>query len=547
MATVQDIPFRNIPHQSALFLSYLDLSPSALRFYQHAPTLEDMERLALSELAGRQFPRKEIAAILRRQNEMYGGDTETLCQIDQLEEPDTVAVVTGQQVGLFTGPLYTIYKALTTILISRELRKRGTRAVPIFWMDTEDHDLQEVARRTVMDPGSSVHVIDYQKELFKESVSMRSVGSLQFSDSIRKVVRDYLGYLPDSAWKPQIQALLESTYKPGAGFALSFAQLMQQIFRGSGLIFFDPQDADAKRLTSNVYQKALGEADAIYTALVRRNQELAAAGFHVQVNVLENSTVLFLFANGERRALERRDSGFGLKNSDRVFGIDELQSCAGQTPERFSPNVLLRPLIQDHLFPTLAYVGGSSELAYFAQIEVLYRLFDRPMPVLWPRNGFTLLEPEIAAEMDRLGITAQDCLHGEQVFREKAFRNSGTSKAMMSLEELEDHLDKGLTEIRPELQAIEPPLAQALETVRRKVLHNVQHLKSQALRLEGKDSTVSKSIDLLQNHCFPNRNLQERELSIFHFLARHGPSVLDKIQSATEIGNFAHRILRLKD
>ncbi len=549
MTTVRDIPFRSIPHQSTLFLDYLDLSPEALRFYRHAPTMESLERAAREKVARMDFPRKEIGRILHRQNATFGGDRETLHQISELEKPDSVAILTGQQVGLFTGPLYTLYKALTAISISEELKKRGIRAVPVFWMETEDHDLQEAAHRTVLDTPSSIQTLDYREALFNGAeIAMRPVGSLQFPESIQQVVRNYLSYIPDSVWKSEVQTEMESTYKPGSTFALSFAQLMSQMLRGSGLIFFDPQDREAKRLTSGVFRKALSDADAIHAALIRRNQELEAAGFHAQVRVAENATVLFFFIEGERHALEKRSSGFGFKDSDRTFSIQELLNCAEETPEKFSPNVLLRPLIQDHLFPTLAYVGGSSEVAYFAQIETLYTLYGRPMPVIWPRNAFTLLEPEIAVEMDRLGIEIQDCFQGKQFLIERAVRKSGFSKASMSLEELQEHLDQVLTEIRPEVQAVESPLVQALETARRKILHNIQHLKSQVIRLAGQqNSSILNAVDLLLSHCYPNRNLQERELGIQYFLARHGPSLPDTIHSATEIGNFAHRVLRLKE
>jgi len=144
MATITDIPFREIPRQSALFLDYLESTPSALGFYQASPTLQSIENTARSRLTTVQFPRNEIAAILRRQNRSYGCDTVTLDRISELENPDSVAILTGQQVGLFTGPLYTIYKALTAICLANGLKKRGVPAVPVFWMDTEDHDLAEV-------------------------------------------------------------------------------------------------------------------------------------------------------------------------------------------------------------------------------------------------------------------------------------------------------------------------------------------------------------------------------------------------------------------
>ncbi len=549
MSAIRDIPFYCIPHQSSLFLNYLALFPLALRFYRHPPTINGLLQAARGELANLQFPRKTIASILRRQNEGYGTDSKTLHHIKELEEPDSVAILTGQQVGVFTGPLYTVYKALTAIRISEELKTHGIKAVPIFWMDTEDHDLPEVTRCTVLDSSSSVQILDYRNALFDQAgISMRPVGSLQLMQNIHRVIQDYISYIPDSKWKTYVRALLESAYQPGISLASSFARLMSQILNGSGLILFDPQDKEVKLLASGIFKKALRSADAIYAALVKRNQELEAAGFHTQVSVMDKSTVLFYLADGERRALERRDSGFGLRHSSRVWSLDELLHCAEHTPEKLSPNVLLRPLVQDFLFPTLAYVGGSSELAYFAQVEVLYTLFDRPMPVLWPRNGYTLIDPSVAAEMDRLGIDFQDCFRGEQLLIEKAVHHIGAPKACVSLEQLQERLDQGLTAIRPELKAIEPPLVNALEMARRKIMHNIRYLKLQTIRLEGiEDCSVLSAVRSLLNHCFPNQNLQERELSILPFLARHGPQLLDIISSATEIYNFAHRVLQLDD
>jgi bacillithiol synthase len=547
MPTVPDIPFRRIPHQSELFLSYLDSSALALRFYQHAPTIENIEQMARSSLANLNFHRNELASILRRQNESFGCGAETLSRIGELEKADCVAIVTGQQVGLFTGPLYTIYKALTAIRIAEELNRRGVRAVPVFWLETEDHDLPEVTHRTILDSASALHSVDYRDILFKEAEQLRgSVGSIKFPESIRGAVRDYVSYLPDSAWKQEVQQQLESTYQPGATMAQSFARLLTRILGRSGLILFDPKDPEAKRLTSALYQKALIETDAIREALLKRNRELEASGFHAQVSVLENSTVLFFFQDGARCALEKRDSAFGLKNSDATFSLDELLSYAKQAPEKFSPNVLLRPLIQDHLFPTVAYVGGSAELAYFAQIGILYKIFNRPMPILWPRNSLTLIEPEIGDEMDRLGILLEDCFQGKPFLIEKALRNSGLSEAASNIEQLENRIEQVLVEIRPEMESVDPTSAQALDTARRKILHNIQHIKSHVIRQEAaRSSLITNAVDLLMNNCFPNGALQERELGVQHFWARYGPSLIDEIASSLELGCFTHRVLRL--
>jgi bacillithiol synthase len=541
-----DIPFHLIPRQSTLFLNYIDLSPEALRFFQRLPTMASLEETARSSLKELTFPRVEMAAILRRQNEAFGAGATSFARIAELEKPDSVAILTGQQVGIFGGPLYTIYKAITAIKLADELRTRGIPAVPIFWMDTEDHDLEEVSHCTVFD-GINALTIDYRNILFGDLVkSASSVGSIIFSEKIREAIEDFFSHLPDAEWNSAVRMQIESAYKPGSSFGNSFAVLLSRMFEGSGLILFDPQDSETKPYISLLFQKALREATAIHASLVQRNLELETAGFHSQVSILEGSTVLFLSVNGQRRALEKRQSGFGLKGGEQTFSLDELLESAVQNPELFSSNVLLRPIIQDHLFPTVAYVGGSSEIAYFAQIEILYSLFNRPMPVIWPRNSFTLIESGIGSTMERFGINVQDFFEGKQLVTESTIRNSGFSKAVARVEALQKNLEQVFEDMRPEVEATEPTLAQALDTARKKIEHNVQLLKSRIVRLEtARNSSLPDEIDSMINSCYPNRNLQEREFSIHLFLARHGPSLLDSIRQSTEPENFNHLVLKL--
>ena len=223
-----------------------------------------------------------------------------------------------------------------------------------------------------------------------------------------------------------------------------------------------------------------------------------------------------------------------------------MAEMAAEFPERFSPNVLLRPIMQDKLFPTAAYVAGPSELAYFAQVEVLYRLYGRPMPVVWPRNSFTLISQEISVEMDRMGISLEDCLQGEEYVTEKVLRNSGASAAISGLEQLRKETEKEIAGIKPLLQELDPTLARAMETARHKILHNINRVHAQTVRFEGmQDAGLSKAVRLILNNCFPKGNLQERELDIFHFMVRHGRSIIDVISSETECGNFRHRVVRI--
>jgi uncharacterized protein YllA (UPF0747 family) len=291
MATITNIPFHKIPGQSALFLKYLEYAPAALNFYQKAPTLGNLEATANS-VTPLQFHRSALVSILRRQNRIFACHAQTLDQISKLEKPDCVAVLTGQQVGLFANPLYTIYKALTAIRLAEELNKRGIRAVPIFWMDTEDHDLAEVTCRTMLDSSSSLRTVDFRKFLFNV-LPVGSVGPIPFSEGILQGTEEYLRNIPEGIWKAEIRSQLESTYRPGSTFGRSFAELLFRILPESGLILFDPHDAEAKRLAAIVFQTAIANGDAFRSALLQRKQELEDSGFHSQVSILENSTVLF--------------------------------------------------------------------------------------------------------------------------------------------------------------------------------------------------------------------------------------------------------------
>jgi bacillithiol synthase len=547
MAT--DIPFSVFPDQSRLFLGYMDLSPDVRPFYNLPPSMEALAAFAGDAISSRRFPRKEIASILRRQNTGWGCDGQTRKSIDKLEEPDSVAILTGQQVGLFTGPLYTIYKALTAIRLAGELQQlNGINAVPLFWMETEDHDLQEAVKRTVPLSSPTDH-LDYRKALFGRSTTFRQpVGSLQFQESIRTVIDDYFHHLPASKWKAAVRKQLESAYRPGATFGGSFARFMHYLLKGTGIILFDPADREAKQLASGVFTTAIHDAKDLYDAIAGRDRELDAAGFHRQVTTRKNSTLLFIMSEGRRCALKQQDDGFSVRTEGTAFDTNELLNRARHAPQQFSPNVLLRPIVQDHLFPTAAYVGGPAEIAYFAQAEILYRHFDRPMPVIWPRNSFTLVDQRTGAVIKQLGLDITDCIKGNLASGGNFQGDRKEARAAATLDELQEKIERVFADIRPKIDAVSPPLVSSMEKTRRKILHNSERLRSQLARAgkEG-DPRTREMLERIFSICRPGGSLQERELGICYFLSCHGMRVIDEIRSDTTPGRFAHRALYLHD
>ena len=540
-----DIPYRRIPGQSPLFLDYLDLAPAVLRFYGTPPSKQKLEDLAGNQLSKKTFPRNELARILARQNALYGAGADLQEQIAEMARPDSVAVVTGQQVGLFGGPLYTVYKALTAMALAAELRERGIRAVPVFWMETEDHDLAEATRLTRLRSDAPPETMEYNEALFGGAgPSRQPVGQRILSFRIHKVTTDYLDSIPESPFRGAVRGFLEQAYTPGVTMTQAFARLLRLLL--PGLLLFDPGDPEAKRLAAPVFRRALQDAGPISAAMRERSRDLVDAGYHVQARIRENAPLLFCFRDGKRLAVERRPGGFGLRGSAHAFTPADLLRLTENAPEQFSPNVLLRPLVQDFLFPTAAYVAGPSEIAYFAQVSPLYSLIDRPMPVIWPRNGFTLLEPELTAELERRGLVFEDCLAGRERMWEKGAPESPTE--LESLERLERRLDCALEEIGAEIGTIEAGLTRAAAKARSKILHNLARLRAASLRrAEERRASVQSSLDRMLARCRPNGKLQERELGILPYLARCGPALIDRLRRETRPENFAHRVLHLED
>jgi bacillithiol biosynthesis cysteine-adding enzyme BshC len=323
--------------------------------------------------------------------------------------------------------------------------------------------------------------------------------------------------------------------------------LILHLFGNTGLVMFNPQDPEAKRLLRPLFRRCVENNSEICRALLERNRALEESGFAPQVSLPDSSTLLFLTENNQRRALTRHDDQYGLKNSGHRFTEADLLQMVDSSPEVLSPNVLLRPLAQDHLFPTVAYVAGPAEVAYFAQAETLYRIYERPMPVIWPRAGFTLVEPEIAVDMDRYTIRLEDLFQGRQHLVEKAVQATDHAKAMSILNTLEQELGRNLDELRPALSALDPSLDHASETTKRKVLHHVEPIRGRFARIEaGQNNQLLRTIDRILNSCYPNRNLQEREFSVHPFLARHGLDLLGAIHDLLKPEDFTHHVVYLQ-
>src|SRR6266481_12229 len=353
------LAFRLLPHQPKLFLEYLDHFEKLKSFYFHPPAMTAVTRVARKlDYPGER--RAEVSTILRRQNAALGAGEETRSNLERLEK-GAVAVVSGQQVGLFSGPAYSIYKALTAIQIAEELTRGGIPAVPVFWMATEDHDLDEIRHSTWFDKGKFVRF-----ELPATAETGRPVGRIPLGEQIEPLVQEAAELLLNQGSDLLAQYLTES-YGPEETYGSAFGKLFARLFAQHGLILMDPLDKGLHKIAAPLYQHALADRDVLNEKLLQRGKDLDRAGFDAQVRVTARSTLLFHLDDGRRQVITASAEKF--QAGEKTWTREELVHMTHREPENFSPNALFRPVVQDYLLPTAAYIAGPAEIAYFAQSE----------------------------------------------------------------------------------------------------------------------------------------------------------------------------------
>ncbi len=514
-----------IPHTSKLFSDYQYHFDRVAGFYAHNPADPTSYRRAVAELSYPDDRRAALVAALRAQNEPNPA-------LDELARPGTVAVVTGQQVGLFSGPAYTIYKALTAASIAARLRAQGLPAVPVFWLATEDHDIAEVDHTWVFDRAQQPVRIATAAE---SGPGQRVVGPLAMPDPPIAELERALAGLP---FAEEVTARVRHAYRPGVSFGDAFRALMRSLLEPFGFVFVDPLDPDLRRIAGPFLRKALDHAPSLKQSLLERNQELADVGYHAQVHIEPNTSLFFLLEDGQRITLRRANGGY--VSGNRNYSVAELDDVA----EQVSPNALLRPVMQDYLLPSVAYVGGPAELAYMAQSQVLYRDLLGRMPVIAARSTFTLIDQRGAKLLDRYKLHVPDVLQPEAAVRESIAARLVPAALHGNFETARREVDATLETLACDLKCFDPTLGRALGRSRRKIEYQLAKMQDKTARqMLRRDERAQAEAAYLTNLIYPQKHLQERFYSILPFLARHGSGLLDTLYENVHLDCPDHKVV----
>ncbi len=512
-----------LPNTSRLVADVLYHPDRTAAFYRHP--LRDLASFqdAAAEIDFPNDRRAALIAALRVQN--APGDS-----LERLARPGTVAVMTGQQVGLFSGPAYTIYKALHAVRLAEWLTENGISAVPVFWLATEDHDFAEVNHVWVFDANHQPVKLQMQR-----AASSQPVGQVELAAPPVEQLREALRGLPHA---DDAAALVEQTYRPGQTMGAAFGALLRKILARFGILYVDPMLPEFRQLAAPVLRAAVGAAPELTAHVIERNRELIEAGYHAQVHVEEQTSFFFLLENGKRLTLRRNGREFS--TNGRRFSNEELAARAAD----LSPNALLRPVVQDGMLPTVAYIGGPAETAYLAQSEAIYRTILGRMPVAVPRAGFTILDHRSAKQMERYGLSLPDFFGGEAALRERIAQKLTPPALLAVMRDVTGAIESATGRLRRELEHFDPTLVKALGNSERKIRHQLSRIEAKAGReTMRRDERAVRAAASLNGLIYPERHLQERLYSILPLLAKHGFDLIDHLYAAIELDCADHRLM----
>ncbi len=515
--------------------SFTSLVP---RHFLGKDSFQDQAKL----LDGRRYDRKRLAEILAAQNRGYSAGPRTMARIEALRDPRAVVVVGGQQAGLFGGPLYTLYKALTVLALSARLEPVLKRpVVPVFWIASEDSDLAEVNH--VSFTGASGALVGVS--LGGRTGDKLPVSRIPLGPGIRAALARLQAELPEGPLTDDLMGSLSRAYVPEAAYPAAFGAWMQDCLKELGLVLIDPSDTGLKQMAAGLFAREIEEKGPVSRAVLKQAEKLRERGYRVQIDLREDMLTLFS-QDPAREAIAVADGGFQLKSSGRRATSAELLARLSNDPGSFTPNAVLRPLFQDTILPTLAAVLGPSELAYWAELPTAYAEMGLPMPVLFPRASFTLMEPKVERLLEKHGISFDDIVrHREKILDVLAAREIPDS-LMAGLRDARERSRETWAAIAEEAGAFEKTLKPTAENAARAFSFRLDRLERKIVK------AAKRKNDLLQNHCgrilaslWPEGGLQERSLILPPFIARYGKGVMDLVLERMDPFAAEHRIVRI--
>ena len=536
------IDFRRCPWVRPLVADYADRFASLSSLFAGNPADADAWRATIARVQAAPRDRGLVAGVLADQLERRGAPAGARQAAAKLADPSSVAIVTGQQAGAFGGPLYTVLKAVTAIQLARRVQaEHHVPVVPVFWVDAEDHDWEEIRTATTLDADFNVAEVTLPTPA---GAGAHPVGALVLDEPVAQAVDAFAATLPVTEFTQEVVASLKRHYRPGATVAGAFAGWIDELLGRHGLVVFDAADSRVKPAVAGLFVAELG-APAQTSALVKgAGASMAALGHPPQVEPAEDAVNLFYLDESGRRPIKIRDGAYAIGTTARP--PKELEAEAAAHPERFSPNVILRPIVQDRLFPTICYVAGPSELAYQAQLGGVYRAFGVEPPLLHSRSSATILDSPSARFLEKHDLAFESL----QAQDESALNHLLERQLPASIDQLiqvtERHISDQTAALREAVTAVDPTLAGAVDTTAGKLTETIRHLQNKIVHAsKKKDDTLRRQFKRTRDLAFPGGHPQERSLNVAFFANRYGEAFVDRLLQELPVSSACHYLVTL--
>jgi len=534
-----------LPKTNSLVKDYVEGKENAMQFFGLSPYDLDSYRERLTYLQSRDLPHRELLVEgLRAYNRQIGNRPEALEQIERLRFRDTYVVVAGQQAGLFTGPLYTIHKAVHVIQTAHHLEKElGISVVPVFWIAGEDHDTDEIDHvHTLADDGRIEKIRLKIKKQGKASASMLTIEV----DEMLRVVERFFTLQTETVHTSKLRQLLVDTAMSSKTLVDWFAKLMVQFFGKHGLILLESSASFVRELEKPVFQQVIEKNQQITAILLDAERRLQMSGYQTQLSLEESSAHFFLYENGERLLMERSETGFQSKDKRCTYSRQQLLDELARRPEKFSANVVTRPLMQEHLLPTLAFIGGSGELAYWAYFKEYFASMGYQLPICLPRTSMTLLELSIARKLELFDLSIETVLNDFPAWKQKWQASLDDQQFAQEFEHAKTAIADIYQPIANRVVEYDAGLKQLVEKNIAKLMEQITFLQRRTEKsiLEKHEVSVRR-IERIERNLIPNGVLQERVFCIFQYANKYGLEVVDRLVNEPFSLDSVHKVVNL--
>ena len=487
---------------------------------------------------------RDVKQILANQNNDLNSD-KAQKNLDDLANPESIILITGQQLGIFASPIYTIYKLITTIKLAEVLNQKNNtyKFIPVFWLETEDHDFQEINSVGLMDRQFDPRRINYTGE-DRGKVPLRYY---KVEGQIDNFLNALFSNLLETEFTTDLKSRLRGYYKINISWMHAAREFLKDMFSDTGLLFFEPGAEDIKKISVEFFKQLLNENKKITDSFAKISAELNKLGYPNQVTNVPGKTFIHIEEKDHQRYhLYRSENGFRLKESDNVLSKAEVEQLITDNPIRISTSVISRPLLQSWLLPVAAYIAGPAEIAYWAQMGKLFTLFDLTLPVVYPRISATLIEPKIDRYIDRYTVDIENIPLKSNLFLETYFKHQVRDESNDPIKFIRNALARGEEGLAVYLDSVDSTLIDPGKKTIERMKQTLDNFENRVIKvLEEKESRLTVHLEQIHSAFFPEGVPQERFLSIVYFLNKFGPQFIDQLTRKLELDISHHQFISL--